>query len=49
MKISNQFKSFEFANHYTVIRSVIDTTIKNSQNVLDTLSCLAKQKLITAE
>lgn len=28
MKISNQFKSFDFANHYAVIRSVIDTTIK---------------------
>jgi len=49
MKISNQFKSFEFANHYAVIRSVIDTTIKNSQNVFDALTCLAKQKLITAE
>lgn len=49
MKISNQFKSFEFANHYAVIRSVIDTTIKNSKNVFDALSCLANQKLITAE
>jgi len=49
MKISNQFKSFDFANHYAVIRSVIDTTIKNSNNVFDALSCLANQKLITAE
>jgi len=49
MKISNQFKSFDFANHYAVIRSVIDTTIKNSNNVFDTLSCLANQKLIDAE
>jgi len=49
MKISNQFKSFEFANHYAVIRSVIDTTIKNSKNVFDALLCLANQKLITAE
>ncbi|RLD75208.1 MAG: IS66 family transposase [Bacteroidetes bacterium] len=49
MKISNQFKSFEFANHYAVIRSVIDTTIKNSKNVFDALSCLANQKIITAE
>ena len=49
MKISNQFKSFDFANHYAVIRSVIDTTIKNSQNVFDALSCLANQKLTTAE
>jgi len=49
MKISNQFKSFDFANHYAVIRSVIDTTIKNSQNVFKALSCLADQKLIGAE
>ena len=41
MKISNQFKSVDFANHYAVIRSVIDTTIKNSKNVFDALSCLA--------
>lgn len=49
MKISNQFKSFDFANHYAIIRSVIDTTIKNSKNVFDALSCLANQKIITAE
>ena len=49
MKISNQFKTIDFANHYAVIRSVIDTTIKNSQNVFDTLSCMADQKLIAAE
>ena len=49
MKISNQFKSFYFANHYAIIRSVIDTTIKNSKNVFDALSCLANQKLIAAE
>ncbi len=49
MKISNQFKSYDFANHYAIIRSVIDTTIKNSKNVFDALSCLANQKIITAE
>jgi transposase len=49
MKISNQFKSFDFANHYAIIRSVIDTTIKNSKNVFDALTCLANQKLISAE
>ena len=49
MKISNQFKSFNFANHYAVIRSVIDTTIKNSNDVFGALSSLAEQKLITAE
>lgn len=41
MKISYQFKSFEFAHHYAIIRSVIDTTIKNSKNVFYALSCLA--------
>lgn len=49
MKISNQFKSFDFAYHYAVIRSVIDTTIKNSKNVFDAMSCLANQKTIAAE
>jgi len=49
MKVSNQFKSFEFAQHYAVIRSVIDTTIKNSMNVFDALSNLANQDLIAAE
>jgi transposase len=49
MKISNQFKSPDFANHYAIIRSVIDTTIKNSKNVFDALSCLANQKSIAAE
>jgi len=49
MKISNQFKSFEFAQHYAVIRSVIDTTIKNSMNVLDALTNLANQKINPAE
>jgi transposase len=49
MKISNQFKSFDFANHYAIIRSVIDTTIKNSKNVFDALTCLANQNFIFAE
>ncbi len=49
MKISNQFKSFEFAQHYAVIRSVVDTTIKNSMNVMETLTNLANQDIRTAE
>ncbi len=49
MKISNQFKSFEFANHYAVIRSVNDTTIKNSNKVFEALSCVANQDLLAAE
>lgn len=42
-------KSFDFANHYAVIRSVIDTTIKNSNDIFGALSCLAEHKLVTIE
>lgn len=49
MKISNQFKSVDFAKHYAIIRSVIDTTIKSSKNVFDALTCLTNQMPITAE
>jgi hypothetical protein len=49
MKISNQFKSYEFAQHFAVIRSVIDTTIKNGQDVFNALTNLANQELLTAE
>lgn len=41
MKVSGQFKSFEGAQRYAVLRSVIDTTIKNSQNVLEALNLLS--------
>lgn len=41
MKVSNQFKTFEGAYRFSVLRSVIDTTIKNYQNVLDSLVNLA--------
>lgn len=40
MKVSNQFKTLTGANRFAIIRSVIDTTIKNSQNVLQTLTLL---------
>ena len=40
MKVSNHFKAFEGANRFAVLRSVIDTIIKNSQNVLEGLSLL---------
>ena len=49
MKISNQFKTIDFANHYAVIRSVIDTSLKNSKNVFDTLTGLANQEPLAAE
>lgn len=42
MKVSGQFKSLAGANSFAKIRSVIDTAIKNSQNVLQALSQLSK-------
>jgi hypothetical protein len=40
-KISGQFKSEDGANSFAVLRSVIDTTIKSGQNVLNALSLIA--------
>ena len=40
MKVSNQFRSIAGAHRFAVLRSIIDTTIKNSQNVLEALSLL---------
>lgn len=40
-KISGQFKSAEAANMFAILRSIIDTTIKSGQNVLNTLSLIA--------
>jgi len=40
MKVSNQFKAFAGAHRFAVLRSIIDTTIKNSKNVLEMLSLL---------
>ena len=41
-KISGQFKSSAGADGFAVLRSVIDTTIKSGQNVLNALSLIAK-------
>lgn len=41
MKVSNQFNAFAGAHRFAVLRSVIDTTIKNSQNVLEALGLLS--------
>jgi len=41
MKVSNQFKTIKGANTFAILRSVIDTTIKNSQNVLAAFSTMA--------
>ncbi|HUZ61225.1 MAG TPA: transposase [Hanamia sp.] len=40
-KISGQFKSIDNANVFAILRSVIDTTIKSSQNVLNSLFLIA--------
>lgn len=42
MKVSGQFKAFAGAHRFAVLRSIIDTAIKNSQNVLDALCLLSK-------
>lgn len=40
-KISGQFKSLENANLFAILRSVIDTTIKSGNNVLNALHLIA--------
>lgn len=40
-KISGQFKSEQGADGFAVLRSIIDTTIKSGQNVLNTLFLIA--------
>ena len=41
-KISGQFKSDQGADGFAVLRSIIDTTIKSRQNVLNALALIAK-------
>ena len=41
-KVSGQFLSTQSANAFVIIRSVIDTTIKNNQNVFQTLRLVAQ-------
>ncbi len=43
-KISGQFKVVDAAQNFAKIRSVIDTTIKNGLNVLESLILIAKFK-----
>lgn len=40
-KISGQFKTLQSANIFAILRSVIDTTIKNGNNVLNALHLIA--------
>lgn len=41
-KISGQFKTGKAAGNFAIIRSVIDTTIKNGMGVLEALALIAK-------
>jgi transposase len=43
-KISGQFKIFEAAENFAILRSIIDTAIKNKQNVLLALNTIADYK-----
>jgi transposase len=43
-KISGQFKIFGAAENFAILRSIIDTAIKNNQNVVEALSVIAAYK-----
>ena len=43
-KISGQFKVFGAAENFAILRSIIDTAIKNNQNVLQALNVIADYK-----
>ena len=43
-KISGQFKILRAAENFAILRSIIDTAIKNNQNVLHALSVIADYK-----
>jgi len=43
-KISGQFKILSAAENFAILRSIIDTAIKNNQNVLNALSVIAEYK-----
>jgi transposase len=45
-KISGQFKILSAAENFAILRSIIDTTIKNNQNVLQALNVIADYKRI---
>jgi transposase len=40
-KISGQFKVFNAAENFAILRSIIDTAIKNGQKVLPALNVIA--------
>jgi len=43
-KISGQFKILNAAENFAILRSIIDTAIKNNQNVVEALSVIAAYK-----
>jgi transposase len=43
-KISGQFKILSAAENFAILRSIIDTAIKNNQNVLEALNVIADYK-----
>jgi transposase len=45
-KISGQFKILSAAKNFAILRSIIDTAIKNNQNVLQALNVIASYKRI---
>ena len=47
LKISGFFKSFQGAQVYATIRSVIDTAIKNNQNPLEIIRLIAQCDMAT--
>jgi hypothetical protein len=48
-KISGQFKNLENANYFAILRSIIDTTLKNGNDVFKTLRLLAINNFQVAE
>lgn len=45
-KISGQFKIFSAAENFAILRSIIDTALKNNQNVLNALNVIAEYRRI---
>ncbi|MEB2782459.1 hypothetical protein U3A58_18865 [Algoriphagus sp. C2-6-M1] len=41
-KVSGQFKSVEGADRFCVIRSIVDTLIKRSQNIFENLNYITQ-------
>ena len=48
-KISGQFKNIKNAQNFAIIRSVIDTIIKNRQNIIEALKLIAQDNFVLTE